>query len=437
MARPSSGLLVALLAAFLACTTPRTQIILLIETDLPQGPSGTLTHVRVSVAQPNGAPRQRLTYRLGGGATGAGIYALPGTLGISALDNDGTRSVEVKVDAVSDPGGPGTGVDPLFTYTAIAPFEEERTLLMPVFLAGRCRTAPRCEPGFTCGRLGCERIQRTLSAVPADFSLDAGAADVTAPDAAVDDLAATDATDASSPDATALDAADASAPDATDASALDALDASDAADASALDASDAGDASDARDGTDAADATDAAMIDASDAADARDAADAPSTCTAPFSLCGTACVNTSVNPLHCGACGFACPPVPNATVTCGGGTCRFTCSPGFVDCDANPANGCELHEGDACTSPSGCAMGRTACSAGAATNYCDAPVLLGCGLPCLSGPPGSVCDGLGACRPSPFACDGGATGLEAGVDRDGGIVRVDGGTMIFDGSLMK
>lgn len=48
---------------------------------------------------------------------------------------------------------------------------------------------------------------------------------------------------------------------------------------------------------------------------------------------------------HCGGCGKAC-AVPATTLhqvaTCKSSTCNVACAPGFVDCDKNPANGCEL-----------------------------------------------------------------------------------------------
>ncbi len=46
---------------------------------------------------------------------------------------------------------------------------------------------------------------------------------------------------------------------------------------------------------------------------------------------------------HCNACGNACSD-NNATPQCDGGVCEvFDCEDGFEDCDANPANGCEIN----------------------------------------------------------------------------------------------
>jgi hypothetical protein len=54
-------------------------------------------------------------------------------------------------------------------------------------------------------------------------------------------------------------------------------------------------------------------------------------------------VNPSTDVNNCGGCGVVC-SFAHATPTCTG-TCGFTCLPGYVDLDHNPANGCEY----ACT----------------------------------------------------------------------------------------
>lgn len=50
----------------------------------------------------------------------------------------------------------------------------------------------------------------------------------------------------------------------------------------------------------------------------------------------------SLDPQNCGQCGNACPTPANATGTCTKGVCGIgACDPGYENCDANPANGCE------------------------------------------------------------------------------------------------
>ncbi|MDX2013190.1 MAG: hypothetical protein SFW67_23545 [Myxococcaceae bacterium] len=68
-------------------------------------------------------------------------------------------------------------------------------------------------------------------------------------------------------------------------------------------------------------------------------------CTMPFDDCNgrltDGCeVNTSNDVNHCGMCGRRC-TAAGATGTCTNGQCGFTCNPGFVDLDQDPANGCE------------------------------------------------------------------------------------------------
>jgi hypothetical protein len=49
-----------------------------------------------------------------------------------------------------------------------------------------------------------------------------------------------------------------------------------------------------------------------------------------------------------------CPvPGPNMVATCESGACGATCANGFMDCDGNPANGCE-YAGNSCPLQTGC-----------------------------------------------------------------------------------
>ena len=56
--------------------------------------------------------------------------------------------------------------------------------------------------------------------------------------------------------------------------------------------------------------------------------------------CGGVCHDTQTSANHCGDCATEC----KAGQECRGGTCG--CAPGFVDCDGNPANGCEATEAE-------------------------------------------------------------------------------------------
>ena len=237
--------------------------------------------------------------------------------------------------------------------------------------------------------------QGTLDGGPGDVASEAAldAADVVdAPAADVVDAPAVDVVDASvidAPDVPAVDVVDASVRDAppednVDASTMDVVDVPriDVLDASAMDVVDAPrvDAVDAS----AMDAVDAPRVDAAVDCGA-DVLNCSGTCgpdlqSDPLNCgrCGNACALPRVspqvcyvgacavggcattefgdcdhypqngcesslvsNPSHCGACGNACPPRPNASVTCSMRVCGFTCLAGFGDCDGVATNGCE------------------------------------------------------------------------------------------------
>jgi len=89
-------------------------------------------------------------------------------------------------------------------------------------------------------------------------------------------------------------------------------------------------------------------------------------CNAGFSNCdnnpANGCeVNTTSDVNNCGACGFVCPIVPNASRACSTGTCVSVCDSGYANCDGNPANGCEVN---ITIDPNNCGSCGHACPAG-------------------------------------------------------------------------
>ncbi len=89
----------------------------------------------------------------------------------------------------------------------------------------------------------------------------------------------------------------------------------------------------------------------------------------PANGCETA-TTSDIN--NCGGCGIVCGMALNGTAGCGGGHCQVvSCNPGYADCDAAFANGCETHTatdlnncgfcGHACGTP---ANGTAGCSSG-------------------------------------------------------------------------
>jgi hypothetical protein len=87
------------------------------------------------------------------------------------------------------------------------------------------------------------------------------------------------------------------------------------------------------------------------------------TCAAGFADCdkipATGCeASLALDPTNCGACGVVCPPAANAVPACASGACAFTCLAGFADCDGDPSNGCEVDLG---ADPKNCSSCGKAC----------------------------------------------------------------------------
>lgn len=95
----------------------------------------------------------------------------------------------------------------------------------------------------------------------------------------------------------------------------------------------------------------------------------------------------SIDILNCGMCGNVCPS-SNGTPSCVGGMCYLTCSPGFSNCNANPADGCEYNNNGFSSDPSNCGGCGVACSPANGTGVCVA----------------GACS-LGACSPGYSNCN--------------------------------
>lgn len=54
------------------------------------------------------------------------------------------------------------------------------------------------------------------------------------------------------------------------------------------------------------------------------------------------CVDVSSDTANCGACGHACPTLPNAKAVCQSGICGFECPPNKADCNGDWTDGCEV-----------------------------------------------------------------------------------------------
>ncbi len=166
------------LAALLGCNRPATQIVVRVDSDMREGDE--LVAVQLTMRR-TGATSDVFdrTYDLT-----AGVYHLPGTLGVVPGDPDDARRLEVDARA-SLASGDG------FTTRALVSFQPEQTLLLDLFLASRCRDPANragCGPDETCGPDGCEPVSRP--ALP-EYEPDAARreAAVADEDAPFDDLA--------------------------------------------------------------------------------------------------------------------------------------------------------------------------------------------------------------------------------------------------------
>ncbi|MCB9585763.1 MAG: hypothetical protein H6718_10205 [Polyangiaceae bacterium] len=136
--------------------------------------------------------------------------------------------------------------------------------------------------------------------------------------------------------------------------------------------------------------------------------------------CDGQCVNRQSSPRHCGVCGNGCPGT-----TCSGGTCTSSCAQGFLDCDQNIVNGCEvnaamdpMHCGNcdiACPVDATCVSGVCMCPTGALD--CDGEPSNGCETSSDSDP--QNCGGCGrACGPNQVCQGGSCTCADGYADCD-------------------
>ncbi len=92
---------------------------------------------------------------------------------------------------------------------------------------------------------------------------------------------------------------------------------------------------------------------------------------------------------NCGACGNVCPGGANAAGVCNVGKCQLACQASFLDCNGDPADGCETNGASDTTNCGNCgntctAVGPTtiACAAGS----CITTACTGSNRTCKSGP---------------------------------------------------
>lgn len=387
--------------ALLSCKPAPSQILVRIETDIPQGAMGTLRAVRVELKHPSSADNFYVnTFALDGNT-----FKLPGDVAVTlSTDRLGTI-LDARVFAMR---GVTAESDDLFRVRAVATFPREDAVTLFVYLANRCLVAENrvCPEGFTCGRYGCEPEVRGMLSSARD---DAGAPDVNVVAPLMDggmDGASDGGIDGASDGG--MDGASCASPlQMCGASCVDTRTDSShcgvcglscsglphvnsamcAASACRIGMCEPGYSDcdgDARNGCETAITT----TDNCGACAARcsagfvcDTVASPARCVDACMgtmLCSGSCVDTARNIDHCGACGVACADRPNATRACAAGRCSLSCISGFANCDGVDANGCEadtMSSVSTCGGCSPCAVRANAtarCSVGACAYSCNA-----------------------------------------------------------------
>jgi hypothetical protein len=161
-------------------------------------------------------------------------------------------------------------------------------------------------------------------------------------------------------------------------------------------------------------------------------------CAPPTTFCAGACYALLTEANHCGACGNVCPAAANASPACASGVCSFTCNASFGDCDGSVGNGCETalganpmncgRCGNTCPTP---ANATPTCAGGACGFTCNAG-FHNCGGMCVSNASAATCGASCAACPVPAnasaTCDGSSCGFacRSGFVRSGTACVSDG-----------
>ncbi len=142
---------VALLTVLLltSCRTTRTEVVVIVDSDLPWGQGRPLAGLLVTVRSggPTGTIRDARAYALG---TTQGTFALPASFGVVPLDGNAQGTFWVEVVGCSGAACSTTGTpDALVTQRALVGFVPGQTLALHMFLSTACAHV-QCGVNETC-----------------------------------------------------------------------------------------------------------------------------------------------------------------------------------------------------------------------------------------------------------------------------------------------
>ncbi|MBL8682344.1 MAG: hypothetical protein JNK05_24460 [Myxococcales bacterium] len=410
-----------------SCKPPPPQIMLRIETDIPQGPTGVLNALTIELINPDTG----LTFfsnRIV--LTNTGDRKLPGDFAVSW--NGRYPIFDTRVTAEQKDPNNQDAFRPLFTVRAIATFPRNDAVTLWIYLANRCLIEENrlCPSGFTCGRLGCEPETRgELVSTRMDASMpevmyvppvvDGGTGGCPAGQAPCTGRCVDLQTDSDHCGVCGRSCAGG----ANVVSGRCTLGACAIAECRPGFRDCDGNASNGCEVDISMPANCGACGRACTGTQVCTMAGCADSCPSGQMLCSGACVDLQTNANHCGMCGNACPSGPRGRPGCAANMCSLACEFGYDNCDRNASNGCESNtqlDPNHCGScgmvcPSGGPNTISTCSAGRCGLACvpgyvdpDMDLMNGCVLPTSDAGTDSAVDS---------AVDSGIdSGVDAGID---------------------